>query len=322
MHVVVAFCMTFKRSRGDGSITDETGQTMSALTVAGKRRRGSAVRCPTGASPGPKGAANSLGSNFPLTTTVATAIEGLLGGLANIDGSLPIGPVEPVSFAFTPGDGAPVGHIYCHAFPPAASLALSPLARHVLPGCPAGFLLGLRPGAGEELNAGVLSSVAAVARVQAVLVTTGDRAMGTAAATTPGAAPLPYTCKPAVGGISISVSVPAGALEGSRVIILSASVAGVGIPLGEGPGNACVVTLGFKHVPLPEGPVMAAAMAGDVPALWRALENGGSTGERDEVSTRLSYPTLTSVARPPPRKPLRVRRSYCNASISGQVGTG
>ena len=269
---------------------------MSALPVGGKRRRGSAAGGPTGASSGPEGAAHSLDSSFPVTTTVATAIEGLLGGLANIDGSLPIGPVEPVSFAFTPGDGAPVGHIYCHAFPPAASLALSPSARHVLPGCPAGFLLGLRPGAGEELNAGVLSSVAAVARVHAVLETTGDRAMGTAAATTPAAAPLPYTCEPAVGGISISVSVPTGALEGSRVIILSASVAGVGIPLGEGPGNACVATLGFEHAPATEGDVMAAAKAGDVPALWRALENGRSTKERDLVRTRLACPTLTSVA--------------------------
>ena len=293
---------------------------MSALPVAGKRRRGSTAGGPTGASPDPEGASHGLGlSSLPLTTTVATAIEGLLTGM---DGSLPIARVEPVSIAFSPGGGIAVGRIDCHAFPPAASLALSPSARHVVPGCPAEFLLGLRPGAGEGLNADILSSVAAVARVHAVLETTGDGTMGTAAATTPGAAPLPYICKPAVGGISISVSVPTGALEGSRVIILTASVAGVGIPLGEGPGNACVVTLGFKHVPLPEGPVMAAAMAGDVPALWRALENGGSTGERDEVSTRLTCPTLTSVARPPPRKPLRVRCSYCNASISGRVGTG
>ena len=39
----------------------------------------------------------------------------------------------------------------------------------------------------------------------------------------------------------------------------------------------------YNHAPAPKGAVMAAAKAGDLPALKVALRNGGSTEEKDSV---------------------------------------
>ena len=44
--------------------------------------------------------------------------------------------------------------------------------------------------------------------------------------------------------------------------------------------------VGYNHSRAPAGAVFAAAGAGDVPALWAAIEAGGSTEEADRVCGR------------------------------------
>jgi hypothetical protein len=95
---------------------------------------------------------------------------------------------------------------------------------------------------------------------------------------------LTYTVEPsasAPGCVTISVPVPDGVALGSLVTLRSALAAECDVQLGESP---LCMTVGYNHAPAPEGPVMAAAEAGNVPALRAALDANGSTEERNRVS--------------------------------------
>lgn len=88
-------------------------------------------------------------------------------------------------------------------------------------------------------------------------------------------APAIYAAK---GCIDVAVSVPAGASEGSEVVLRSVSVAGFDVELGTVPVRAIV---GFNHEPAPAGRFFAAAERGDIPAMMHALGDGCSTQEAD-----------------------------------------
>ena len=93
------------------------------------------------------------------------------------------------------------------------------------------------------------------------------------------------------GNINVNAAIPFDAPLGSEVVLCRASVGGSDVPLGEVLSR---VTVGYNHEESPEGPVTAAAKAGDIAALMQALDNGGSTEERDTVGAYLpgNYPNL------------------------------
>ena len=227
-----------------------------------------------------------------------------------LDCELPIAPVESdlISFEASLASGSPLGSVNAHPGVIPSALALSAVTKHVCRGRPAVFRLGPRLGAPES-DPAALAALSPVIRARAVIQRPGDQTAAAAVAASSVPLPLlPFTCEPAVGGggIDIRVSLPASAPDGSRVTCMSVSVAGCEVDLGEAP--ACVV-VGFVHTPASEGPVMDAAEAGDLPALWGALDNGGSTEEADSVSVRHTCSDLTTAARPPARNPLRVSLS-------------
>lgn len=80
--------------------------------------------------------------------------------------------------------------------------------------------------------------------------------------------------------IEVRAVVPADAVDGDEILLLSVSIAGCAVPMSEPPLRAIV---GFNHAPSQVGPVYAAARVGDIPALRQALACGGSTQEADRV---------------------------------------
>jgi hypothetical protein len=85
---------------------------------------------------------------------------------------------------------------------------------------------------------------------------------------------------PFCGCIDIVVPIPADSEEGAKVVLRKVSITGCNVELGETPVQ---VTVGFNHEPASAGRVLAAAYAGDVPALTQALDDGGSTQESNVV---------------------------------------
>lgn len=67
----------------------------------------------------------------------------------------------------------------------------------------------------------------------------------------------------------------------ASVTVVSISLAGR--PLSKGLQVPATLQVGYNHAPAPAGAVLAAAEAGDVPALQAALVAGGSTEEADYV---------------------------------------
>jgi hypothetical protein len=90
-----------------------------------------------------------------------------------------------------------------------------------------------------------------------------------------------------IGGcIDLVVSVPEDA-AGSEVILRRVNVAGCDVPLDKATVR---VIVGFNHTPAPAGRVYAAAEAGDIPALTRALDDGCSTQETDDEVRNVCRP--------------------------------
>lgn len=97
--------------------------------------------------------------------------------------------------------------------------------------------------------------------------------------------PLAYRVEPsstvdALGCVDITAAIPDGSGTGDAVILCNLSIAGREVPLGDSPVQ---VIIGFNHAPSPVGLVTGPARAGNVPALVRALEDGGSTQEADPM---------------------------------------
>ena len=87
--------------------------------------------------------------------------------------------------------------------------------------------------------------------------------------------------RPSEGGWNVRVLVrPASWANAASVTVVSLSLAGRPLPCDCLPGT---MRMGYNHAPAPEGKVLAAAKAGDVPALRAAIEEGESTEEADAV---------------------------------------
>ena len=92
---------------------------------------------------------------------------------------------------------------------------------------------------------------------------------------------LPVTARPFGGGwIVRALARPTSWADATSVTVVSFSLAGRPLPC-----KCLPVTLrvGYNHAPAPEGAVLQAAKAGDVPALLASLDAGGSTEEVDDL---------------------------------------
>ena len=92
---------------------------------------------------------------------------------------------------------------------------------------------------------------------------------------------VPVKARPSGGGCIIRALVrPSAWTDAASVTVVSLLLAGRPLPCESLPVPLLV---GYNHTPAPEGAVVKAAKAGDVTALWAAIEAGGSTEEADEV---------------------------------------
>ena len=92
---------------------------------------------------------------------------------------------------------------------------------------------------------------------------------------------LPVTARPSCGGWTIrALARPSAWTDAAFVTVVSLSLAGRPLPCEFLPAT---LRVGYNHAPAPKGAVYEAARAGDVPALWAAIEAGGSTEEANEV---------------------------------------
>jgi hypothetical protein len=240
-----------------------------------------------------------------------------LSGRETYQRELPIAPVEPSDINLSWVETGLRGFVSVATCPPVSSLSITSLQKRVLPGRPVTLVLATRAGSANASGADtdILVALALTALVDATVeleppepprrslisaLAKGMRTWWSPAAPAPPAASarlLPVVYEPSVvhGSVLISVVVPASAPEGSRVVISRVSVSGCDVALGEAPLE---VVIGFNHASEPEGPVMAAAEAGDAPALMRLLEGGASTEEKDEVSAYAAKaPARTSAMR-------------------------
>jgi hypothetical protein len=192
--------------------------------------------------------------------------------------TLPLAPTEPPCIDLVYTDGR-FGVIEAPSCPPASSCSVSSLQKRVKAGRAAAFVLAPPADAiyGDS-NASVITTLAALVQISVELQQPDDLGVP------PAQLPADYEASIAHGGVRITLSVPASAPEGSRVVISRVSVAGCDVALGEAPLE---VIVGFNHAPAPDGPVMAAAESGDVPALLRLLNGGASTEEKNAVSGRI-----------------------------------
>jgi hypothetical protein len=156
------------------------------------------------------------------------------------------------------------------------------LARRVMPGGVFTFRLALRCAMESAAEAQTGADPAVTAQTVKAHITLSSKPHD----------PLEYHVKPSstvcaaqtaamYSSVDIIAAVSAGVTEGECVVLSSASIAGVDIPLGEAPIK---IIIGFNHTPAPEGPVFAAIDAGDIVALTRALnDDDGSTQEATKV---------------------------------------
>jgi hypothetical protein len=229
----------------------------------------------------------------------ARVLEALLSERNTHQRELPIAPVEPPDLALSRIDETGLGSISAATCPPTSCFLIAPLKMRVHPGRVATFVLALRAGSVCGADTAVLATLTSTAVVDVVLESPGVNETGqlsgrkraresTKAATASAslAQLLAVTYEPSVthGGVLLNVSVPASVTEGSRVVISRVSVVGCDVALGEAPLE---VIVGFNHAPAPAGPVYAAAVVGDAPALMRLLDGGASTEEKDAVSGRI-----------------------------------
>ena len=92
---------------------------------------------------------------------------------------------------------------------------------------------------------------------------------------------VPISVCPSKGFWTLRALISPRTWAGSSAISV-VSIALAGQPLQCGRLPLCL-RVGYSHIPSPAGSVLAAAKAGDVPALQDALDAGGSTEEADKV---------------------------------------
>ena len=133
---------------------------------------------------------------------------------------------------------------------------------------------------------------------------------------------VPLSVRPSGGSwIARALIRPAAWADAVSVTVVSLSLAGRPLHYDSLPAT---LRVGYNHSPAPAGAVLAAAKAGDVPALQAALDAGGSTEEADEVcalETRdvdacypRHHPFLT-----PPATPQHCRTAIYWAAYKGRL---
>ena len=96
---------------------------------------------------------------------------------------------------------------------------------------------------------------------------------------------VPLTARPSdCGWICRALIHPAEWADAASVTVHSLSLAGRSLTCDRLPAT---LRVGYSHAPSPAGEVLAAAKAGDVPALQAALGSGGSTEEATRVRVEL-----------------------------------
>jgi hypothetical protein len=201
---------------------------------------------------------------------------------ASLGESLAIAPVEPPVISLEARskgvDNDPLGALNAHLGIPVSAMSLVAVAQHVHEGSSGVFRLRLA----DERDSDDIALTALSSVIQARATFLGPAAHCSDA--------LPYVCKKARDGTGIDITVlTPSAPAGSAVTILSVTVAQEDDEVissdtsRPGIGAACV-SFGYVHTPAPEGPVTAAVRAGDIFALCRALQSGGSTNEKGRVS--------------------------------------
>jgi hypothetical protein len=236
----------------------------------------------------------------------ARILGALLSERATHQRELPIATVEPPNITVSLVETA-LGRVSVATCPPASSLSITCIQKRVLPGRPVTLFLASRVGSAGGADADALAALATTALVEATVelalpeppcrspvIALGERVRTWWSSEAPAPPPvasvrlLPVTYEPSVihGGVRITLSVPASAPEGSRVVISRVSVAGCVVALGEAPLE---VTVGFNHAPALQGTVWDAVHRGDIPALMRLLDGGASTEETDWVSGTIRH---------------------------------
>ena len=202
--------------------------------------------------------------------------------------TVPIAVVEPLDIVFVPAicTSNIIGRVNAVEVINASAVVVSIVNKRSPPGRPVSFALGVSVTRDSLGGEGRSSALVALARVVLARVT--------ASATDKPTCNLPFTVEHSTGSqnsVDIVVNVPAGTPLGTRIVLHSVSVGGCEVHLSDTP---FFVTVGYNHAPAPSGPVMAAAEAGDVPALMQELNNGGSTEEQNVVSASCEGHRCTS----------------------------
>ena len=210
--------------------------------------------------------------------SLASSVANIAHDFINSERKLPRTVTECPAISWVPSQGhaASLGSIISPLGIPASALSVEIISKRALPGSAATFRIKVVedgiPGP-VQINGDALHTLSLGLRV-IVTVSTNKKV------------PLAYdVVLSSTSCINVSATIPSDAPLGSEVVLCRASVGGSDVPLGQVLPR---VTLGYNHEEAPEGPVTAAAKAGDVPALMQALDNGGSTEERDAVG---AYPT-------------------------------
>jgi hypothetical protein len=252
----------------------------------------------------------SEGLHSGISMECARVLEALLSERNTHQRELPIAPVEPPDIALSRIDETGLGSISAATCPPTSCLSIAPLKMRVHPGRGATFVLAPRAASVCGADTAVLATLTSTAVVEVVLESPGvnatgplfgrKRARGSTKAATASASlaqllAVTYEHSVTHGGVLISTAVSSSVTEGSRVVISRVSVAGCDVALCEAPLE---VIVGFNHAPAPAGPVYAAAVVGDAPALMRLLDGGASTEEKQQVVSGQS--DLDLVFRLPP----------------------
>jgi hypothetical protein len=199
--------------------------------------------------------------------------------------SLPLAPVE-TPFLTLSQTCSGVGRIDPPIFELSEGITVSCFQKRVCGGRAATFILA--PSADVRIVTTALSVLVSLAVVE-VIAQSPEAAAGIPdQPCSLQLLPVSYESSVIHGGLLVTVPVPESAPDGSRIVMLRASVAGRDVALGECPLE---VVVGFNHAPAQAGPVFDAVHEYDIPALVRVLEGGASTEEKDDVRVRRLMPS-------------------------------
>ena len=160
--------------------------------------------------------------------------------------------------------------------------------------------VGLGAGAGVAVS--IASWISAHARLVIAVSMPGQRR---------GVKSVPVTARPSGGSWIIrALARPSAWADAVSVTVVSFSLAGRPLTCDILP---VTLRMGFSHAKTPAGAVLKAAKAGDGPALWAAIEAGGSTEEAEAVrwEVNIGVKEMRARLRAPPYIPAYAGRLDC-----------